>query len=85
MTNAPIRFGDTTTHGGRVTKASSTLFIGNLACALRGDLVNCPEHGTVQIVDGIGGYVEDGRPLAVHRCRTSCGALVLASTDEFGV
>lgn len=85
MTKAPIRYGDTTTHGERVTKATSTLFIGNLACALRGDLVDCPDHGTVQIVDGDDGYIEDDRPLAVHRCRTSCGALVLASTDEFGV
>lgn len=85
MSKAPIRYGDTTTHGGRVVTASSTFFIGDIACALRGDLVNCPQHGTVQIVDGDDGYIENGRPLAVHRCRTTCGAEVLASTDEFGV
>jgi len=85
MTRAPVRYGDTTTHGGRVVTASSTLFIGELACALRFDLVNCPEHGTVQIIDGDDGYIENGRPLAVHRCHTTCGAEVLASTDEFGV
>ncbi|WP_244829935.1 PAAR domain-containing protein [Caballeronia sp. TF1N1] len=85
MSKAPIRYGDTTTHGGSVIKASTTFVIGNRACALLGDLVKCPEHGTVKIIEGDNGYVEGGRPIAVHGCKTSCGARVLASTDEFGI
>jgi uncharacterized Zn-binding protein involved in type VI secretion len=85
VSKAPVRYGDTTTHGGYVKTASSTLIIGGKAAALKGDLVQCPEHGTVAIIEGDDGYIEDGRPLAVHRCRTTCGGEVLASTDEFGV
>ncbi|WP_074168983.1 PAAR domain-containing protein [Caballeronia fortuita] len=85
MSKAPIRYGDTTTHGGCVISASTTLVIDGRACALRGDLVRCPQHGTVKIIDGDDGYIEDSRPVAVHGCRTSCGAQVLASTDEFGL
>ncbi|MBR7976763.1 PAAR domain-containing protein [Burkholderia vietnamiensis] len=84
MSKAPVRYGDTTTHGGHVSTASSTLIIDGRACALRDDHVQCPEHGTVRIVDGDDGYIENGRPLGVHRCRTSCGAEVLESTHEFG-
>jgi uncharacterized Zn-binding protein involved in type VI secretion len=85
MSRAPVRQGDSTTHGGIVETASSTLIIGGKAAALRGDIVRCPEHGAVEIIEGDDGYMENGRPLVVHRCRTSCGAEVLASTDEFGV
>lgn len=85
MSKAPVRYGDTTTHGGHVSTASSALLIGDRACALRGDQAYCPEHGTVEIMEGDDGYTEHGRPLVVHRCRTTCGAEVLASTDEFGV
>ncbi|WP_250500266.1 PAAR domain-containing protein [Caballeronia sp. GAWG1-5s-s] len=85
VTKSPIRYGDTTDHGGSVISASTTLVIGGRACALRGDRVRCPEHGIVQIVEGDEGYTENGHPIAVHGCRTACGARLLASTDELGV
>ncbi|WP_354535535.1 PAAR domain-containing protein [Ralstonia sp. 1138] len=89
VTKAPVRYGDVSTHdgqdNGRVVTASSTLIIGGRAAALRDDLVDCPKHGRVQLVGGDDGYTENGRPLIGHLCRTTCGAQVLASTDEFGV
>jgi uncharacterized Zn-binding protein involved in type VI secretion len=89
MKKAPIRYNDVSTHNGqdngRVVTASSTLIIGDRAAALEGDYVDCPKHGKVQLIGGNDGYVENGRHLIVHGCKTTCGAQVLASTDEFGV
>lgn len=83
MNKAPVRYGDTTTHGGHVMTASSSMIIDGKACALVGDRVHCPEHGDVEIMEGDDGYTEKGRSIAPHRCHTTCGAEVLASTDEF--
>lgn len=89
MKKAPVRYNDVSTHdgqdNGRVVTASSTLIIDNRAAALASDFVDCPKHGRVQLVGGNDGYVENGRYLIVHRCKTTCGAEVLASTDEFEI
>lgn len=89
MKKAPVRYNDVSTHNGqdngRVVSASSTFIIGDRAVALTGDYVDCPRHGRVQLVGGDDGYIEDGRYLILHHDRTTCGAEVLASTDEFEI
>lgn len=81
--NAVIRLGDATSHGGRVVTASSFMVVDDKPAAQRGDLVSCPipGHGTNRIVEGDDTLVSGDEPLAVHGCRTACGATLIASTD----
>lgn len=80
MNKAPIRLGDSITQGGQVMTATSSFIIDDRPIALRGDLINCSKHGINKIVDGDDGYIEHGRPIALHRSRGECGCSVLAST-----
>ncbi|SAL60725.1 PAAR domain-containing protein [Caballeronia humi] len=81
MTQRPVCIGDSTTHGGKVIEATSTFSLDGKKVALEGDLVSCPEHGTNPIIEGGSGYIENGRALVVHHCRTQCGSLVIARNN----
>lgn len=75
----PIRHGDTTTHGGTVIVASSTLQIDDRRVAVVGVTVLCPRCGTTAIVEGDPCWRLSGARVALHGHRTSCGASLIAS------
>ncbi|AOK42576.1 PAAR domain-containing protein [Burkholderia vietnamiensis] len=81
MTNAFIREGDTTSHGGRVLACASTNMMFGKAVALLGDMVACPRCGGVYpIVDvKVKSMTFDGRPVATEGDKTACGASLIAS------
>lgn len=76
-----IRYGDATTHGGRVIEASGYMVNGKQA-ALVGDKVTCPKHGVCSIIEGHPAITFNGRLVAFHGATTSCGARVRSSQDH---
>lgn len=78
---AVIVLGDTTDHGGEVIEASGVTDTHGRRVARVGDKVLCPRkgHGVTEIVDGDPTFRVDGQAVAYHGCRTSCGAVLLAS------
>lgn len=85
-----IVLGDKTSHGGTVVEASEVTDTHGRGIARVGDKVTCPKkgHGLTVIVTGDPSTIIDGKPVAYHGCRTSCGAVLLSSqavsTTEFG-
>ncbi|OAT76784.1 hypothetical protein A9B99_22630 [Mangrovibacter phragmitis] len=81
---ALVCLGDSTTHGGKVISASSTMYINGVQVALVGDLVSCPMpfHGTNRIIEGNPGVTEEGIPVAVDGCLCECGCRVISSFVE---
>ena len=71
-----------TSHGGKVSSASSTFEIEGQCAALLNDTVTCPEHGTNPIVECDMSYEEDGRGVVVHGCKSACGSVVYASLPD---
>jgi uncharacterized Zn-binding protein involved in type VI secretion len=84
MSQGFVVLGDSTTHGGTVISASSTIFIHGRPVALVGDQVDCPKpgHGVNPIVEGCPDWSEDGRPVVVTGCRSQCGCQVVAGTFD---
>lgn len=60
---------DATSHGGKVSSASSTFDIQGKKAALLNDTVTCPKHGTNPIVECDTSYEEGGRGIVVHGCK----------------
>ena len=87
---AMIVLGDKTDHGGVVIEASGVTDTHGKCIARVGDKVQCPKkgHGTTQIVTGDLTMVIDGKAVAYHGCKTSCGATLISgqsvTTVEFG-
>ena len=87
-----IVVGDSTSHGGTVISGSGTMTIAGKAIARLGDKVNCPKlypskrpHGVNAIVEGEGGYIVDGQPVALEGHKTECGCTLIGSVPfEFG-
>ncbi|PHV24928.1 hypothetical protein CSQ93_26620 [Janthinobacterium sp. BJB426] len=81
MAGPVIRLGDKTSHGGTVLEASAVSDSGGIGMARVGDKVACPlpGHGVCPIVSGDPGFIVDGKPVARHGDKTSCGALLIAS------
>lgn len=81
-----IRLGDSTSHGGKVISASSTLLILNKGVARLGDMVACPikGHGVNPIIEGDRSFIENGKPVAFHGHKTACGCCLISSLDNFG-
>jgi uncharacterized Zn-binding protein involved in type VI secretion len=85
-----IVIGDQTDHGGVVIEATGVTETHGRRIARVGDRVQCPKkgHGTTVIVSGDYTMYIDGKPVAYHGCKTSCGATLIASqavtTVEFG-
>ena len=82
MARSLIRVGDSTSHGGTVTQASSTMRSEDgRGFARVGDTVTCPikGHGTNAITTGDSTFILDGRPIAREGDKTECGATLIAS------
>ncbi|KFK91697.1 MULTISPECIES: PAAR domain-containing protein [unclassified Serratia (in: enterobacteria)] len=77
-----VCLGDTTTHGGEVKTASSTLYFNGLQAALVGEWVSCPRHGMNTIVEGDSTTFEEGRQVVVNNCLCACGCRVISSQPE---
>lgn len=75
----PIRLGDSTSHGGKVTSAQSRLVIYGQPVATIGDNVMCPQCGPGIIAQGDVRWTVDGKPVALNDHMTSCGATLISS------
>ncbi|WP_307743443.1 PAAR domain-containing protein [uncultured Pantoea sp.] len=81
-----VVLGYATTHGGKVTSASSSFDISGKNVALLNDTVSCPMHGTNKIIEcDVSAYEENGRGIVLHNCKTQCGASVIASMQDMEV
>jgi uncharacterized Zn-binding protein involved in type VI secretion len=78
-----IRLGDSTSHGGTVTSASSRFMVDCKPVALLGDTCSCPitGHGSPTIVEGDPDFLLDGKPVAFQGHKTSCGATLIPTTQ----
>lgn len=75
-----IVLGDKTDHGGTVITASGRAQTGDRNIACVGDKVTCPRHdGVTTIVTGDPSMLIDGKPVARHGDKTSCGASLIAA------
>lgn len=79
---APIRLGDSTSHGGKVSSvaATQTNLMGKpLACV--GDVCTCPRpnHHNCKIVEGDPKWLINGKAVALHGHKISCGATLISS------
>lgn len=82
-----VRLGDATSHGGSVVAVAAGHYtVDGIPVACRGDLCVCPikGHGKCTIAEGDPNVTVDGVPVAFEGHRTSCGAVLLASTNRFG-
>lgn len=86
MSRPFIVLGDKTDHGGTVISASGTTTAGGKGIACVGDRVICPRsgHGETTIVTGDSTVIIDGRAVARHGDKTSCGATLLSSQGVTG-
>ena len=83
---SPIRLGDSTSHGGSVTSvaATQTNVMGKpLACV--GDPCSCPMpgHSGCTIAEGDPHWNINGKAVALHGHKVSCGATLIASIGNF--
>ena len=78
---AMIVLGDRTDHGGEVIEASGVTDTHNKRIARVGDKVHCPKkgHGTAVITTGDPTMIIDGKAVAYHGCKTSCGATLISA------
>ncbi|MDR3479377.1 MAG: PAAR domain-containing protein [Burkholderiaceae bacterium] len=77
----PVRLGDSTSHGGSVTSAASQSIAMGKPLALVGDSCSCPipGHSNCTIVEGDPNWTIDGKAVALHGHKVSCGATLIAS------
>lgn len=86
MAICAVVLGDVTSHGGRVSSASSTFDINGKNAALLHDTVTCPVHGTNRIIESdISAYEENGRGIVLHGFKTECGSVVIASLQDMEI
>lgn len=86
MSKFIVVLGDATSHGGRVSSASSSFEIDGKNAALLHDTVTCPLHGTNRISEcDIAAYEENGRGIVLHNAKTECGAVVIASLQDMEI
>jgi len=80
MTQPVIVFGDKTTHGGTVISSSIVSSTNGKGWARVGDMVSCPRcKGVFPISQGDPSFVDDGKAVAYHGCKTACGATLISS------
>lgn len=81
-----IRLGDPTSHGGQVVSVSAKWFtVDGIAVARVNDVCSCPVpgHGTCVIVEGEPTHTIDGLAVAYDGHKTSCGATLISTVDNF--
>lgn len=77
---AAIRLGDETTHGGKVTSATTRYMLHGIAVAQEGDMTHCPQcNGDYVILPTPGAATHLGKTLASEGTETACGATLIAS------
>ena len=77
---AAIRLGDETTHGGKVTSATTRYILHGIAVAQEGDMTHCPQcKGDYAILPTPGAATHLGKTLAFEGTATACGATLVAS------
>ena len=80
-----IRLNDPTSHGGTVLSVAAAHFtVGGLPVARVGDRIFCPLHGDGTIIEGDPQHTIDGVAVAYEGHKTSCGAILMSSVDNFG-
>ena len=78
-----VVLGDATTHGGKVTSASSGFDISSKNAALLNVTVICPKYGINKIIECyVSAYDKNKYVIVLHGCKTQCGASVSASTQN---
>lgn len=87
MSKGFVLLGDSTTHGGIVISATSTMIVDAKSVALVGDLVSCPlpGHGINAIIEGSPEWISDGKAIVVDGCRSACGCKVISSAPECAI
>jgi uncharacterized Zn-binding protein involved in type VI secretion len=87
MSKGFVLLGDSTTHGGQVISASSTMIINGKKVALLGDQISCPliGHGINAIVEGSPEWTSDGKAVVVDGCRCACGCQVISSAPDCAI
>ena len=81
-----IRLGDPTSHGGKVVSVSAAHFtVGGIAVARVGDMCSCPVkgHDNCTIAEGNPHHVIDGIQVAYEGHKTTCGASLIATIQNF--
>jgi uncharacterized Zn-binding protein involved in type VI secretion len=81
-----IRLGDPTSHGGRVVQSSAShITVVGKPVALVGDKCICPIYGhqNCTIVSGNSRHVVNGKAVAYHGDKTSCGATLISTIETF--
>jgi uncharacterized Zn-binding protein involved in type VI secretion len=81
-----IRFGDATSHGGKVASVSATHFtVDGIPVARMGDTCSCPikGHNNCTIAEGDATHVIDGIAVAYDGHKTICGAILTSSVRNF--
>lgn len=77
--------GATSTHGGIVvSKATHTLFEGNLAARM-GDLLICPKHGPKPIIATSATVVTEGAAQARLGDKAACGAIIIPTITKVDI
>jgi len=75
------RLGDTSTHGGNIVTSASISYSAGSLIARVGDILACPAHGNVEIINGSGDFVTEGKITAVNGSLCSCGAEIIVIPD----
>ena len=86
MSKKIIRVGDPTDHGGKVLTSGAPQFtLDGIAIALKGDSCSCPQrgHDGCTIAEGDPNHLVNGVPVAYEGHKTTCGASLIATADNF--
>jgi uncharacterized Zn-binding protein involved in type VI secretion len=78
-----IRLGDDTSHGGKAVSVSAPhVTVEGIAIARVGDICSCPikRHDNCTVAEGDAHHVVEGVRVAYEGCKTTCGAVLIAST-----
>ncbi len=81
---APIRLDDATSHGGKVTSAAKQTDVMGKPLARIDDTCSCPVtgHTNCVIVEGDPSWTIDGRAVALHGHKVSCGATLISALEN---
>ena len=81
-----IRLGDPTSHGGTVVQSSANhVVVLGKPVALVGDKCVCPVYGhqNCTIATGNSLHIVNGKAVAYHGDKTSCGATLISTSTQF--
>jgi len=87
MVKKIIRVGDPTNHGGKVLGSSVPHYtVDGVAVAVVGDPCSCPKrgHNGCTIAEGDPNHTINGKAVAYEGHKTTCGAALEATIENFG-